>query len=338
MRRTRTARIALRDSGAGARRDGSARTEGARPRARTRRRRGPRRTGRPSQTSARLRSGSSSWSVALPSHSSSASATDPHRRAQIGDSAVQGYLDAETTVSEVVQRMKALSQDDFVALVEVRSRPPLRFCECELNKRHAAPSSRPDGADLHDPPPDCLPRDVLAPARRRRATASDAVERSAQHHPRLAACLASPTRRDGLAPETRGRRVGLLARAEPLVLRPLGLGLSLVVIRTAHRSRAARTARRAAARSCCRERGRGLRGKGPGPERPDGLSRRAQDEAHRFVLVKEALVELLLAGAECDEAAGDGRAEEERERVLRRVREAMDGVEEVVQAAGAKKA
>mgnify|MGYP006886189148 CR=1 FL=1 len=84
--------------------------------------------------------------------------------------------------------------------------------------------------------------------------------------------------------------------------------------------------------------GAGSAGTGKARSGPDGLSRRAQDETHRFVLVKEALVELLLAEAACDEAAGNGREEQERERVLRRVREAMDGVEEVVQAAGAKKA
>ncbi|BGP49895.1 hypothetical protein JCM10450v2_005800 [Rhodotorula kratochvilovae] len=36
----------------------------------------------------------------------------------IGDSAVHGYLDADSTVSELVQRMKALSHEDFLALVE----------------------------------------------------------------------------------------------------------------------------------------------------------------------------------------------------------------------------
>jgi hypothetical protein len=40
-------------------------------------------------------------------------------RAQIGASAVDGYLSGPAVTAELVQRMKALAQEDFVSFVEV---------------------------------------------------------------------------------------------------------------------------------------------------------------------------------------------------------------------------
>ncbi|GAA5838713.1 hypothetical protein JCM9279_003837 [Rhodotorula babjevae] len=230
----------------------------------------------------------------------------------IGDAAVQGYLDGEPTVSDLVQRMKALAQDDFVALVELladvptahvfttrlfaayletHAHPPATVAQYRPSFTANAPSSQP-----------ISPRKLSATTSLSKLNPSSSASSSSAAHPAPA--------------HSAYWRIPTLAHPARLV------DLALRVPRDVPLGAAAAGA--AASAGKLKDKARA------------GLSRRAQLEASRFEIVKEAVVELVVQRARREAEEGerrDGREEEEEE-VLRRVRAAVERVEDLVRAAG----
>ncbi|GAA6048374.1 hypothetical protein JCM3770_000974 [Rhodotorula araucariae] len=158
----------------------------------------------------------------------------------IGDSAVHGYLDADSTVSELVQRMKALSQADFLAFLlpatpsssiftirlltaylETHSHPPSATAQL-----HAGPSSSPNSRTITSQPPS--PRRLGASA-----TLADATAHARAAYWRVPS-LASPA-----------ALVALTARIPhevPLTPAPDGGALPLRAARAAERFEAVKAA------------------------------------------------------------------------------------------------
>ncbi|GAA5928130.1 hypothetical protein JCM3775_002825 [Rhodotorula graminis] len=233
----------------------------------------------------------------------------------IGDSAVQGYLDGEPTVSDLVQRMKALAQDDFVALVEhLADISTAQVFTTRLLTAYLETHSHPPSAVVQLHPsfaPSTLastadPSHPLSPRKLSATTSLSKLNHSSASIPTATAhsaywripSIAQPAQLFDLA-----QRV---PRDVPLRGGRGGAGASA---------------------SASADKGKG----------PAGLSRRAQLEVARFEVVKEAVVGLVVGQARRDVVGEDGereRGDEERAEVLRQVREAVERVEKLVRVAG----
>ncbi|GAA5889246.1 hypothetical protein JCM8208_007814 [Rhodotorula glutinis] len=228
----------------------------------------------------------------------------------IGDSAVQGYLDGEPTVSDLVQRMKALAQDDFVALVEhLADIPTATVFTTRLLTAYLETHSHPPSTALQH-----HPSFGSSPLTSTTATSS---------HPISPRKLSATTSLSKLDPSSSSARPVAPAHSAywriPTLARPAQLvDLAQRVPRDVPLGVAAGVGASAS------------KGKGR-----SGLSRRAQLEVVRFEVVKEAVVGLVVQQARRDDGGdGGGRDEEKEDEVLREVRAAVGRVEELVRAVG----
>lgn len=250
-------------------------------------------------------------------------------RAQIGDSAVHGYLDGEPSVSDLVQRMKALAQDDFVALVEVR--PPLPTAHQRLSSLTTCAAQL--LADV--PTANVFTTRLLAAYLETHSHPPAAVS---QHHPSFSDTatssqpvsprkLSATTSLTKLDPSSTSSSAARPAPAHSAYWRVPSLAHPAQLVDLALRIPRDVPLGDSASASAA---------KGKGKARA-GLSRRAQLEVSRFEVVKEAIVGLVLQRARRDteddegERGGGGEGEDE---VLRQVRAAVERVEELVRAAG----